>query len=74
MHSDRWTGRVSELMDLNTIAIFQVGGWWKYRTAEDRWKNKVNFSLLVSIETPDQDINIYSEVENMVAVPIEVER
>ncbi|MCU5781136.1 hypothetical protein MA04_00436 [Alcanivorax balearicus MACL04] len=60
-----------DLLDMHTIAIFPVGGWWKYRTAEDRWKNEVKFSLLVSIETPDQEIDIYSEVENLVNISIE---
>jgi hypothetical protein len=72
IHSDTWTGSSSDLIDMHTIAIFPVGGWWKYRTAEDRWQNNVKFSLLVSIETPDQDTNIYTEVENMINIPIEV--
>ncbi|WP_262459311.1 S8 family peptidase [Alloalcanivorax balearicus] len=71
IHSDTWIGTVRDLLDMHTIAIFPVGGWWKYRTAEDRWKNEVKFSLLVSIETPDQEIDIYSEVENLVNISIE---
>jgi hypothetical protein len=72
IHSDGWSGSVSDLVDMHTIAVFPVGGWWKYRTSENRWQNSVKFSLLVSIETPDQDIDIYSEIENIISIPIEV--
>ncbi len=72
IHSDTWTGSVNDLIDMHTIAIFPVGGWWKYRTAEDRWNNSVKFSLLVSIETPDEDTDIYTEIENIVDISVEV--
>lgn len=71
VHSDTWMGSVQDLLDMHTIAIFPVGGWWKYRTAEDRWRNTVKFSLLVSIETPEQDVDIYSEIENLININIE---
>ncbi|MGT7170031.1 hypothetical protein ACRWU2_26960, partial [Escherichia coli] len=32
---------------MNTIAVYPVGGWWKYRTAQDRYINNVKYSLLV---------------------------
>lgn len=51
---------------MHTIANFPVGGWWKYRTAKDRWNNRVKFSLLVGIETPDENTDIYTEIENIV--------
>lgn len=72
VHSDTWTGTVRDLVDMHTIVIFPVGGWWKYRTAEDRWNNNVKFSLLVSIETPDENTDIYSEIENIVDISVEV--
>ncbi|MDH8281562.1 hypothetical protein QIG10_27210, partial [Klebsiella pneumoniae] len=52
----------------NTIAVYPVGGWWKYRTAQDRYENRVRYSLLVSIDVPDENIDIYSEVENIINI------
>lgn len=68
IHSDQWVGTVSEIVDMHTIAVFPVGGWWKYRTAEDRWQRSVKYSLLVSIETPEQELDIYSEVANKIEI------
>ncbi|AEJ99570.1 hypothetical protein KPN2242_18435 [Klebsiella pneumoniae KCTC 2242] len=53
---------------MNTIAVYPVGGWWKYRTAQDRYENRVRYSLLVSIDVPDENIDIYSEVENIINI------
>ncbi|MDA5479714.1 S8 family peptidase [Yersinia intermedia] len=72
LHSDAWTGSAADLADMNTIAVYPVGGWWKYRTAQDRYANKVNYSLLVSIDVPDENVDIYSEVENIVNIENQV--
>jgi hypothetical protein len=55
-----------------TIAVYPVGGWWKYRTAQDRWQNNVRYSLIVSIEVPDESVDIYSELESIIKTPVEV--
>ncbi len=73
LHSDTWTGSAADLADMNTIAVYPVGGWWKYRTARGRWQKPVRYSLVVSIDAPDQDIDIYSEVENLVSVPVGID-
>ena len=58
---------------MNTIAVYPVGGWWKYRTAQDRYENRVRYSLLVSIDVPDENIDIYSEVENIINIENQVD-
>ena len=68
LHSDTWTGSAASLADMHTIAVYPVGGWWKYRTALDRWKNPVRFSLIVSIDVPDENIDIYSVIENLIVL------
>lgn len=57
---------------MHTIAVYPVGGWWKYRTAQDRWQNSVRYSLIVSIDVPDESIDIYSVVESLVETAVEV--
>jgi hypothetical protein len=66
IHSDIWIGSAQDLADMHTIAICPVGGWWKYRTGMDRWQNEVRYSLLISLEAPDTDVDIYSEVETII--------
>lgn len=72
LHADTWTGAAADLADMHTIAVFPVGGWWKYRTGGERWQNQVRYSLIVSIEVPDENIDIYSVVENIVETRIQV--
>ena len=31
VHSDAWTGTAAQLASSNLIAIYPVGGWWRYR-------------------------------------------
>lgn len=72
LHTDSWTGDAQSLADMHTIAVYPVGGWWKYRTADDRWTNDVRYSLLISIEVPDQDVDIYSMIETMIETEVEI--
>lgn len=73
LHADVWTGSAAALADMYTIAVFPVGGWWKYRTAQDRWQNSVRYSLIVSIDVPDETVDIYSVIENLIETQVEVE-
>jgi hypothetical protein len=72
LHSDIWTGSAADLADMHTIAVYPVGGWWKYRTARDRWKNSVRYSLIVSIDVPDESVDIYSVIESAIEAQVEV--
>lgn len=72
LHSDIWEGSAADLRDMHTIAVYPVSGWWKYKYSEGRWQNSVRYSLLVSIEVPDTDIDIYTEIENLINVEIEI--
>ncbi|HVK57050.1 MAG TPA: S8 family peptidase, partial [Burkholderiales bacterium] len=72
LHSDTWTGSAAALADMYTIAVYPVGGWWKYRTAQDRWQHTVRYSLIVSIDVPDESVDIYSVVENLIETQVEV--
>jgi hypothetical protein len=73
LHADVWTGSAAALADMHTLAVFPVGGWWKYRTAQDRWQNKIRYSLIVSIDVPDETVDIYSVVETMIETSVDVE-
>lgn len=72
LHADTWTGAAADLADMHTIAVFPVGGWWKYRTAQDRWQNTVRYSLIVSIDVPDENIDIYSVIESLIEAQVEI--
>ncbi|MEA2961740.1 MAG: hypothetical protein QOI46_1838, partial [Alphaproteobacteria bacterium] len=56
------------------IAIHPTLGWWRTRPREKRYDRQVHYSLIVTISTPDQTVDIYTPVANQIgiAVPIEV--
>jgi len=66
VHSDIWEATAAEISTCNFIAIYPVAGWWKERKSLERWSQKTRYSLLISLETPEQDIDIYSPIYNLV--------
>lgn len=53
--------------------MFPVTGWWKERPDRDRSDDGVRYSLIVSIETPGVDIDIWTPVAAEAGIPIEIE-
>lgn len=72
LHSDVWTGPAAQLARMNAIAVYPVSGWWKSRKSDGRWNKKARYSLVVSIESPDQTLDIYTEVSNTISAEISV--
>jgi len=75
IHSDIWHGTGADLAACNLIGVYPVIGWWRERAHLGRWDRKARYSLVVSIHTPEQDIDIYTPVAIQVgiAVPIEIQ-
>ena len=72
LHSDIWHGTAQELAARGVIAIFLVGGWWKDQPKHDRSANGVRYSLLVSIETPPTDVDIWTPVAQEVGIVTQI--
>lgn len=72
IHKDFWKGNAADLALRNKIAVYPVGGWWKDRKKLGRYDFKVRYSLVVSIETANQDTDIYNPVLNQISVDIEI--
>jgi hypothetical protein len=73
IHKDIWEGTAMELSTRNKIAVYPVGGWWKTRKKHKRYDHRIRYSLIMTIETPDIDTDIYTPVETMIALPIEID-
>lgn len=69
MHCDFWEGTAAELSRRGALAIYPVTGWWKESPKRDRSVIGARYPLVVSIETPDQDIDIWTPVAQEVGVP-----
>lgn len=73
IHSDRWHGTAADLVDHDLVAVYPVVGWWRERRHLGRIDRAARYSLVVSIYSPDLDVNIYTPVRIMVEQPIEIE-
>lgn len=74
VHSDIWQGSAAELALSNLIGIYPAVGWWRERHHLGRVEKQSRYSLLVSIQTPPLNVDIYTPVAVKVgiAVPIAV--
>jgi hypothetical protein len=73
IHSDTWNGIAADLAQRGHLAVYPVGGWWKERPHLGRWERLVRYSLVVTIKTPEIEMDIYTPVEAQVAVPTVVD-
>lgn len=73
IHSDFWEGTAADLATCNHIAVYPVIGWWRERKHLGKVENKTRYSLIISIETPAQDVELYTTVKTMIEVPVEIQ-
>jgi hypothetical protein len=59
-----------QLANQNLIGIYPVGGWWKERKKLDRSALGVPFSLVVSISTEAQDVDLWTPVSIMQGIEL----
>ena len=62
VHTDIWQGTAADLASRGMVAIYPVSGWWKELPTRDQSELGVRYSLLISIETPGEDVDIYTPV------------
>lgn len=73
LHTDIWTGRAADLARRGVLALYPVTGWWKEIKSRDASERGARYGLIISIEAPDQDVDIWTPVAQQVGVPIEIE-
>jgi Subtilase family len=74
LHSDIWRGTAADLAARSVIGVYPVSGWWKEQKARDHSDRGACYALVVSIETPDLSVDIYTPVaQQMIEEPVETE-
>ncbi len=73
IHSDILQGFAADLAERGAIGIYPVSGWWKAQPKRDRSEQGARYALVVSIETPGVETDIWTPVSQQVGLPIEVE-
>lgn len=72
IHSDIWQGRAADLALSNLVGIYPAVGWWRERHHLGRVNRQTRYALLVSIHTPELNIDIYTPVAISVGIAVPV--
>ena len=73
LHQDVWEGTAADLASRGFIAVYPSLGWWRTRPALERYGLAARYSLVVSIQTQQTDIDLYAAVAQRIPVANVVE-
>lgn len=69
VHSNYWKGSAAEIAVCNKLAVFPfASGWWKQLKKQNKYNSQLRYSLVVSIETPENSTDIYTSIANQVQI------
>ena len=72
IHSDFWVATAAQVATCNLIAVYPIIGWWRERKHLKKVENTTRYSLIISLETPAQDIELYTKIKTIIDAPIEI--
>ena len=73
LHTDIWRGTAADLAERGVIAVFPVSGWWKERKDRDHSERGARYALVVSIEAPGVDVDIWTPVAQQIGIEVVVD-
>jgi hypothetical protein len=73
LHVDHWRGPAVELAARGAVAVYPVTGWWKELKKRDRSSEGARYSLVVSIETPETEVDVWTPIATAAGIPITIE-
>ena len=73
IHSDVWRGTAASLASRGYLAVYPTMGWWNKRAHLNAWNRTAQYSLIVTIETPGIETDIYTPVANQIGIPVVIE-
>jgi len=73
VHSDHWTGMAIDLASRDLLAVYPVVGWWRECIERGRCEAPARFSLIVSLEARDVNLDIYNAVNTELQIPLNAE-
>ena len=72
LHSDFLSCSAADLAERGVIAVYPVSGWWKDQPKRDRSAKGARYALVVSIETPGVETDIWTPVAEQVGLVVAV--
>ena len=73
LHTDIWEGVGADLARKGLIAVYPVEGWRKHYPQTNLVTFAVGYSLVVSIESPEVDVDLWTPVQQQIATEVETE-
>lgn len=73
IHSDYLEDIAANLSNCNYIAVFPVVGWWREREKLKKVETQTRYSLIVSLDTPYQNVELYTAVKNIINIKTLIE-
>jgi hypothetical protein len=70
--SDCWTGTAADLAVRGQLAVYPINGWWRTRPGLTAHSKKARYSLIVSIEAPGIETDIYADVAQKIQLDTEL--
>lgn len=70
LHQDVWEGTAAELASRGCLAVYPAMGWWRTRQKLERYDLPAHYTLIVSIRTPETEIDLYSAVAAKIPTPV----
>ncbi len=61
IHKDIWRGNAADLAQRGQIAVYPATGWWRTRKQLERFDKAIRYALIVSIQVPETEVDIYDE-------------
>lgn len=72
LHTDIWSGPAVALASKGAVAVYPVAGWWKNRALADQSELGVDYSLVISIESPEADVDLWTPVYQQVRSAVDI--
>ena len=72
IHSDIWQGSAAELAGSHFMAVYPIVGWWRERHHLGRWDRRTRYAFVISISTPEEQVDIYTPVANQVGITVPI--
>ena len=71
--SDSWTGTAAQLANRGQLAVFPAMGWWRNRPSLARFERAARYSLVLSIEAPAVQQDLYADVAHRIRAGVTVD-
>lgn len=69
LHQDEWATDGITLSRSGRLAVYPVGGWWKNNRTQARIDQPVRYSLVVSLKTEAQNVDLYTPIATLLKIP-----